>query len=182
MTTFTHPRLAEIAAYLAVVRANLAKVVMAIPPEQLNAPSADGQWNGAQILQHLGKVEGSTAKYLEGILAAAVAAGIAADTNTSSLMHSLDRFKEGGETWPKFIAPDRLRPDPAPDASASWASLEAARDRVLRVYTTVDGRDLSTISAPHPRFGPLNGYEWFLFLGRHEELHLGQLRRAVGAG
>lgn len=181
MTTLSHPRLAEIAAYLATVRANLAEVIASTPAERLKAPAAEGQWNGAQILQHLGKVEGSTAKYLEGILAAALAAGIAADANTSSLMHSLDRFKEGGETWPKFIAPDRLRPDPAPDAAACWASLQTARDRVLRVYSTVDGRDLSTITAPHPRFGPLNAYEWFLFLGRHEELHLGQLRRALGS-
>ena len=94
MTTLSHPRLAEIAAYLASVRAHLAEVVASTPAERLNAPAAEGQWSGAQILQHLGKVEGSTAKYLEGILAAAVAAGIAPEANASSLMHALDRFKQ----------------------------------------------------------------------------------------
>lgn len=179
MTTFTHPRLAEIAAYLATVRANLAEVVAATPPARLSAPGTNDQWNAAQILQHLGKVEGSTAKYLEGILAAALAGGIAADANTTSLLDVLDRFKDGGEVWPKLIAPDRLRPDPAPDAAACWVSLQMARERVLRVYATVDGRDLTAITAPHPRLGTLNAYEWFLFLGKHEERHLDQLRRAV---
>jgi len=28
--------------------------------------------------------------------------------------------------------------------------------------------------APHPFFGPLNAYEWLLFIGKHEERHLGQ--------
>ena len=179
MTTLSHPRLAEIAAYLATVRANLAEVIASTPAERLNAPAAEGEWNGAQILQHLGKVEGSTAKYLEGILAASVAAGIASEANTSSLLHALDRFKQGDGTLPKFIAPDRLRPDPAPDAAACWVSLQAARERVLKVYATVDGRDLTTVAAPHPRLGTLNAYEWLLFLGVHEARHVDQLRRAL---
>lgn len=179
MTTLSHPRLAEIAVYLATVRAKLSDVVASTPADRLNAPAAEGQWNGAQILQHLGKVEGSTAKYLEGILAAAITAGIAPEANASSLMHALDRFRQGDGTLPKFIAPDRLRPDPAPDAAASWVSLQAARERVLRVYGTVDGRDLTTVAAPHPRLGTLNAYEWLLFLGVHEERHLDQLRRVL---
>ncbi len=180
MTSFTHPRLAEIAGYLATVRANLAELVAATPPDRLAASDSDEQWSGAQILQHLGKVEGSTAKYLEGIVSAALAAGLAADADTSSLLHVLDRFKEGNDVWPKLVAPERLRPDLAPDAEACWVSLQTARERVLRVYATVDGRDLTAITAPHPRLGTLNAYEWFLFLGKHEERHLEQLRRAVG--
>jgi hypothetical protein len=43
----------------------------------------------------------------------------------------------------------------------------------------VDGRDLTAVRAMHPRLGLLNAYEWFLFVGLHEERHLGQLRREL---
>jgi hypothetical protein len=35
------------------------------------------------------------------------------------------------------------------------------------------------VSAPHPIFGALNGYQWILSVGKHEERHLIQLRETL---
>lgn len=95
-----------------------------------------------------------------------------------SWLGSLDHlgFTDRGR---RIVAPERVAPEPNPDFSASWASLQAVRQRLLRAVTSVDGRDLTVISAPHPVLGPLNGYQWVLFIGQHEERHLSQLRETL---
>jgi hypothetical protein len=93
----------------------------------------------------------------------------------------MDRFASDGTILRPLVAPQRLRPEPHPDLAASWASLQAVRERTYRAFLTVDGKDLTQVSAPHPFFGPLSGYEWLLFLGKHEERHLGQLRRELAS-
>lgn len=180
MTTFTHPRLREIATVLNDVRAELAGVVASAPAEAMVGAPGDDRWSGAQVLQHLGKVEGSTAKFLEGVFAKALADGLHADAATGSVLASLDRFQVSDGTLRPLVAPERLRPDQQPDPAAAWASLVAVRERTYRAYATVDGRALGNVVAPHPIFGPLNAYEWLLFVGKHEHRHLGQLRRTLG--
>ena len=46
--------------------------------------------------------------------------------------------------------------------------------------TTIDfllttALDLTQYVAPHPAFGPINGYQWAYFLVRHAERHVGQI-------
>jgi uncharacterized damage-inducible protein DinB len=176
MTALTHPRLAEIAAYLATVRADLASVVEPAPAAALRRRPRDGGWSGAQILQHLGKTEGSIAKMLERAFAAAP--DLPAETDTSSLATALDRYAVDVAER-KLVAPAGIQPDADPDPVACWASLQAARERTYRAFAAVDGRAIGRISAPHPYFGPLNAYEWFLLLGKHEARHLRQLTVAL---
>jgi hypothetical protein len=179
MHSFNHPRLQEISTYLTRVRRELADAVHSADSAAMARSSGPDRWSGAQIIQHLGKVEGSTAKYLEGIFAKALVTGLGEDIETSSLMGSLDRFRAGDGALPNLLSPERLVPDAAPPLAENWGSLEAVRERLLRAYATVDGRDLGGVKAMHPRLGLLNAYEWFLFVGVHEERHLGQLRREL---
>jgi hypothetical protein len=181
MDSFTHPRLQEISTYLNQVRRELAEVVSSADPAAMVRASGPDRWTGAQIIQHLGKAEGSTAKYLEGVFAKALERGLEADAETSSVMGILDRFRAGNGALSNLIAPERLVPDAAPPFAENWASLQAVRERLLRAYAAVDGRDLVAVKAMHPRLGILNAYEWFLFVGLHEERHLGQLRRELAA-
>lgn len=179
MQTLTHPRLQEIAAYLTQVRRDLADVVNAADPAAMARASSPDRWSGAQIIQHLGKVEGSTAKYLEGVFAKALDAGLGEDAETSSMLGALDRFRVDSGALPNLIAPERLVPDAAPPLAENWASLQAVRERLFRAYVAVDGRALGSVIALHPRLGMLNAYEWFLFVGVHEARHLDQLRREL---
>lgn len=173
-----HPHLEEITGYLASVRAELAALVERTPPAAFDRVPADGGWTGTGIIQHLGRAEGSSAKLLERLFAAALTGGLGEDQGTTSWLHSLDHLRVT-ERNPPFEAPERVRPGPADEFLPSWTSLQAARVRLLRAVATVDGRDLGRIVAPHPFAGELNGYQWVLFIGQHEARHLSQLRETL---
>lgn len=181
MTVLEHPRLREIADYIAGVRAELTAIVTATAAADMARPGVDGRWSGSQIIEHLGKTEGSIAKYLEGTFSTALGAGLAEETELSSVLDSLARLGVQDAATRPLVAPDRLRPSAVPDLAVVWDSLQAVRLRTLGAFATVDGRALARVSAPHPFFGPLNGYEWFVFVGRHEARHIGQLRRHLSS-
>lgn len=170
----------EITAYLSRIRADLARVVDASTAAAFDRRPGGGGWSGTEILQHLGKVEGSTAKLLEGLFAKALADGAGAVQSAQSWIHSLDQYAIPLRTE-RVKAPERVAPDASATFSASWSSLQAARTRILAAVRTVDGRDLSALTAPHPLFGPLNAYQWILAIGQHEERHLTQLRETLSA-
>ena len=176
-----HPRLQEITAELARIRAKFASTVARTPEAEMQRDPGAGRWSGARLIEHLGKTEGSTAKMLEGLFARGMAEGLPADESTSSLLHSLDHLRVTDRTR-TIVAPERLVPSPAPDLAAAWASLQRVRERTLAAVATVDGRDLTRLAAPHPIFGPLDGYQWVLFTGQHEERHFLQLEEVLRDG
>jgi hypothetical protein len=172
------PHLTEISDYLADVRGRLAGVIERTPAAKFDHRPADGGWTGTEIVQHLGKVEGSIAKLLETLFAKAMADGMPLESGPKSWLHSLDHlgFLDRTRT---INAPGRLVPDPTIDLATSWSSLQAARPRLLKAVESVDGRDLTVVNYPHAIFGPLNGYQWFLCVGKHEERHLSQLQETL---
>jgi hypothetical protein len=170
-----HPRLKEITDYLAAVRANLTKLVESTPPAAMVAPAPPAQWNGAQIIQHVGAVEGSIAKLFERLFPKALAEGLPEDHDTSSIVPSLERFVLVDRHFLRIEAPQPLHPAAAPDFDAVWGSLKKVRGRTLAVIATVDGHDLTKISARHPAIGVLNAYQWLLLIGQHEERHRRQI-------
>jgi DinB family protein len=174
-----HTRLEEILAYLASVRAELAAEIVSRPKEAFTVRPAEGRWTGAEIIYHLGNAEGATTKMLERVFEKALADGIPTDPETSSLVHSLDHLGVPDRGARRIVAPERLEPPPGADLPTSWESLQRVRERTHRAVATVDGRDLTTLSAPHPIFGPINGYQWILFIGQHEARHLDQLRETL---
>ncbi len=180
MDQLTHPRLREIADYVQSVRLRLIDAVEATLPDMMHRVPSDGGWSGVQIIEHLGRTEGGITKMLEGLFATARASGLPAELDQSSVLGSVDRFAASDAARGRLEAPLRLRPSEAPDLPAVWGSLRAVRNRTLAAYATVDGRALTTISAPHPYFGPLDAYQWLIFIGKHEERHLAQLRRTLG--
>jgi len=174
-----HPRLMDITAYLASVRADLGGQLERLTPEEVHRAPAGGGWTVAQLTEHLGRVEGSTAKMLESLFARAIEAGLPADNATDSLVRALDKY-DVPTRKSKIPAPEFLVPSATPDFPTVWSSLQKARERTLRLVDSVDGRDLTQVSYKHPIFGPLNGYEWILFIGQHEARHLDQMREVLG--
>jgi hypothetical protein len=173
-----HPFLSEITADLARVRAQLAKIIAETPAAKFDHKPRSGGWTGPGIIQHLGTVEGMATKRLEGLFQQALAEGMAVEKGTVHWLHSLDHFQMLDRSR-KIVAPERAIPPADAQLAPAWASLQAVRERLLRAVATVDGRDLTTVSAPHPIFGALNGYQWILAVGQHEERHLSQLRETL---
>lgn len=173
-----HPILQEIADQNARIRAELTRIVAETPSAKFDHMPRDGGWTGTGIIQHLGTTEGMVSKLLEGLFAKALADGIAIERSTASWLGSLDKYNLLDRSK-RISAPERAHPAPDAKFESSWASLQAVRQRLLAAVATVDGRDLSTLSAPHPVVGALNGYQWVLIVGLHEERHISQLRETL---
>ena len=176
-----HKRLHELTDYIAGVRAELTEWVLATALEALTRAPGEGKWSAIQTIQHLGKVEGSVTKKLEGMFAQALAEGLPTDADDSSVLGALDKYRVTDRSGRRADAPPPFHPEAAPVFDVNWSSLLAVRQRTLDAYGTVDGRDLTRLAFPHPLFGPLNAYEWLLLVGQHERRHFDQMREAAAS-
>jgi hypothetical protein len=61
-----------------------------------------------------------------------------------------------------------------PDFEELLRQFEAARERTLR-FAAVTQADLRSRAFPHPFLGPLDCYQWLLFLAAHCERHSRQV-------
>jgi hypothetical protein len=75
-----------------------------------------------------------------------------------------------------ITAGERVLPRGEMDSTMALVALETSRQSLRELLATLDGLDLSAFTMPHPALGPIDGYQWFLFLGSHEARHAGQIR------
>ena len=82
----------------------------------------------------------------------------------------------------RVVSPHVVRPI-SPDAppAALLAALADARGSIA-AFARTTGDDLRRPAGDHPFLGPLDRYQWALFLGAHTQRHVTQLRRPVAAG
>ena len=77
---------------------------------------------------------------------------------------------------PRVTAGDRVLPRGELDSAAALAKLETARDKLRELLIAHDGVTIAAVSHPHPVLGPIDGYQWFAFVGSHEARHAAQIR------
>lgn len=130
-----------------------------------------GGWSPLQVVEHLALVEFSCVKALPRKLFAEPA---------SEELLAATRPREAGlvdwfETEKKRVAPDFVTP------ANTWSGpLEVVAafnaHRATNVETFRNGpEDLRAYAFPHPILGPLDGYQWAVFLAEHLRRHLRQL-------
>jgi hypothetical protein len=156
-------------------RARLVAAVEGLSEEQQTFSPAPGRWSVAELVEHLSIVEGNVVGLLGKLLGKAEESGAAAAKAADLFADpvSIEEFVERSRVA-KYEAPERIRPTGLPLADSlarlkeSRAALHALRPRVERA----DGRSLRF---PHPAWGPLDLYQWLLFVGAHEDRHLAQI-------
>ena len=147
--------------------------VEGLSEEQQGYSPAPERWSAAQLVEHLAIVEGNVVTLVGKLLAKAEESGEAAPAPEPFEPVSIEEFVERSRDV-KLEAPERIRPTGLPLVEAlarlrdSRAALHSLRPRIERT----DGRALRF---PHPNWGPLNLYQWLLFVGAHEGRHLAQL-------
>jgi len=72
-----------------------------------------------------------------------------------------------------------VQPDPQADGQAALSGLGRSRVDLLDVITRADGWAVGSLSFPHPIIGPLDFYQWVLFVGQHEVRHTCLIRKAL---
>lgn len=175
-----HPRITEVLAFLDTHRASLTRVLDAVPPAARNQRPSPDRWSIAEVLAHMAAVEGQVIKLLQIRITAARAAGLGAEHETSPVVPTVDLTRMLDRTRP-LTASAAAQPPEGIDAAAAWTTLASRRDMLRTVLTGADGLALGEIVAPNPVLGPLNAYQWVLFVGAHEARHTAQIRDAAAS-
>jgi uncharacterized damage-inducible protein DinB len=170
-----HPRIQEVLEYLDTTRSDLSQAVEAVPAARREERPGPDRWSVAEVLEHLRKTEGRIGRLVADKIAAARAGGLGAETDTSSVVDSINRERIGDRSRPA-TAPEMLRPQATGDASSVSAALEQTRAGLREAVLSGDGLALSEITQEHPVLGLINLYQWLIFVGSHEARHTAQIR------
>jgi DinB superfamily len=157
-------------------RARLLAAVEGLSEEQRGFSPAPERWSVAQLVEHLSIVEGNVAKLLDKLLGKAEesAAASSSDEGDDFEPVSIEEFVERSRSV-KFEAPERIRPTGTLPLADSLARLRESRAALHTLRPRVERADGRAIRFPHPAWGPLDLYQWLLFVGAHEDRHLSQI-------
>lgn len=175
-----HPRTKEVVDVLDSYRAALEQAVADVPASLHDTRPAPERWSVAEVLEHLGIVEGRIGQLVLGNLATARATGLAAEVDTSPVapMFDVTGLLDRSTT---VAASEASWPTAGLGTEAGWAALTERRRALRDAIVAADGLALGTVVVPHARFGNLNLYQWLLFLAGHEGRHTEQIRETAAA-
>ena len=170
-----HPRIEEVLNYLDAERSTLREAVELVPPELRDQSPGPDRWSVAQVLQHLTIIEKRISMGMTKWIADARASALGPEVETSSTLNSLPLQLIVDRSQPRS-APEEVRPRGDIDAASAWTALEQTRAALRAAILAGDGLALSEVVQTHPVLGPINLYQWALFVGSHETRHTGQVR------
>jgi|ERR1041385_2638323 hypothetical protein len=142
--------------------------------DDARANANEGGWTVAQIVEHLSITEPRITDAINGMLAAGEGDSGA---RKPFAPFSLDELAE--QARGKFEAPEFLRPTGLPLAEGLMR-LKESRAALAALRPRFESADYSRV-LKHPAFGMLNAAQWLAFLGMHEQRHLRQIERILGA-
>lgn len=170
--------IADIRTTLATDRASLRSAVDRVPAALRQQRPAPDRWSVAEVLEHLGLVEGRVVMFVGPLLQDAPTLGADSQTGATALDRTTMRDRDN-----KIVAPAPIQPTGSVSAEDAWTTLQSTRVTLLAMLDVVEAerRDLAQVSRPHPVLGPLDGYQWVAAIGGHEERHTLQIHEIADA-
>lgn len=175
-----HPRTTEVLSLLDLHRAALERALADVPRARRERRPAPERWSVAEVLQHLSLVEGGITQLLATRIDAARAAGLGAERASSPVAPTMDVARVLDRSRP-ITAGEAVWPRPGVDADAAWAMLVERRESLRALIASTDGLALEEVTAPNMVLGPLNAYQWMVFVGAHEARHTAQIREVAAS-
>jgi hypothetical protein len=173
-----HPRFRELQDYLTKARQALLATVSDLTAAQLQRRPAAEVWSPGETLEHLRLTESSIVKILRKLLREADLNRLGPETDASSVMGRLDAFGLV-QLVRRVAAPGFVQPAPQADGQTALVGLGRSRADLLDVMAQADGWAVGSISFPHPIIGPLDFYQWVLFVAQHEVRHTCLIQKAL---
>lgn len=136
-------------------------------------PKAD-VWSVAEIAEHLAIIEERLSKLFPMLLTKAEAGGLKRRPDQEFRTVSVESMVEQSKRE-KYSAPETVRPTGKTSLADSITRLERSREAIRELRPRLEALDLTSVTYPHPAFGPLDAYQWLVFLGVHEDRHLRQI-------
>jgi hypothetical protein len=176
----TYTSVAHIIEVIDETRERLYRRVEGLTEDQANTRPAPNAWTPREIVEHLSLIEGRLVQMLSIMLRKAEGAGGAAAKGATVEMKpfTLDEFIERAR-GEKYTAPEAVTPAGEATLADSLSNLRRSREELKSLRPRIEAIDLSSITYPHPAFGPLNFYQWLAFIGIHEERHLAQAQSTL---
>jgi hypothetical protein len=163
-------------------RARLNERLENLTEEQQNFRAAPDAWSVAEIAEHLSHIERQMTQLLGMMLKKGESEGArraeAEDALPSPV--SIEQFAEQARTQ-KYKAPDSVQPRGGVSIADSLAALRETRAALRSMRPRIEQLDGTQLRYPHPSFGPLDLYQWLIFIGAHEARHLRQIETLLGA-
>jgi len=155
-------------------RESLLRAVENLNEEQQGFRPAPDRWSAAQLCEHLAMVEGNVVRLLGKLLGKAEESGASRAEGAAFAPVTIEEFVERSRAV-KLEAPESIRPGDAPVLADSLARLRDSRAALHALRPRIERADGHPLRFPHPVWGPLNLYQWLLFIGAHESRHLAQI-------
>ena len=155
-------------------RARLVGAVEGLSDAQQRFRPAPDRWSVGQLCEHLALVEGSVVKLLGKLLARAEESAGARAEGAPFPPVSIAEFVERTRGV-QIEAPEAARPAGELTLPESLAALAGTRAALRALRPRLERADGHAVRFPHPVWGPLNLYQWLLFIGAHESRHLAQI-------
>jgi hypothetical protein len=165
---------AALVEYLTTTRDQVLAESAKLTEAQWNFKAAPERWSVGEVVQHLALAEPFIFDLQQKMLSGspATAEQLGATKGKDDVIRKVipDRTK-------KAQAPEPLQPAKAANMGGQAAIVSAFRDRRSKTieYASKTKDDLRGRVADSP-LGPLDGYQWLLFMAAHSERHLAQLR------
>jgi hypothetical protein len=156
-------------------RAELRSALDQIPVDLRGQQPAPDRWSTAEVLEHLGILEGNITRLLSGLIAKVRAGEIVAGDPSSPAIATLDPDRLLDRSR-RIVTTEAATPTGNIDADTAWQILEGTRQKLSEVLVDADDLLLDDAIFPHRVFGPLNVYQWITFVGYHEGRHAAQIR------
>jgi hypothetical protein len=166
-------RLREIVDELEAARKRLLASVDSLSQEELDLAAGD-RWSIGEILNHLRLTEDSAVRVLQKLADKAEKSGLGPDLSTESVLHILDRFNIESAA-DRLVSPASVAPAKGIAGRQLHSDLSGSRAALMKALENCARFDMTQVSFPHPVFGKLDGYQWAVFVARHEERHRRQI-------
>ncbi|HEY0170130.1 MAG TPA: DinB family protein [Pyrinomonadaceae bacterium] len=164
----------EIYEHIDEVRGQLLRAVEGLSDDEQRFRPAPDRWSPAQLCEHLSIVEGNVVGLLGKLLGKAEESGAPRAEGAAFEPVSIEEFVERSRAA-RFEAPERLRPADSTPLADSLRRLRDSRAALHGLRPALERADGHALRFPHPAWGPLNLYQWLLFVGAHESRHLAQI-------
>jgi uncharacterized damage-inducible protein DinB len=156
-------------ARLAETRELVHHTAQGLSPAQFHYRPEPGRWTVAEILEHITLVE---QRILAGLMRTL---DQPPDPIKKSAFTDEQLLPNSGLVRQKIQAPEVLHPTSRWPLENLLTEFDAARQRTVQfAAAAADSKELRQYFMPHPLFGELDGYQWFMLAAGHSERHCNQ--------
>jgi hypothetical protein len=169
-------KLEEIAIFIGETRADLLGTLASFDKSLARAKADKDSWSVAEIIEHLGKVERLINIALMKIKRDArdVAESEVHKASISGILLEIEY-----DQIMQLAAFPNSEPGNDVDLEDAIETLRKIREKTNEYFREGGRRAYHSYSFDHPYLGKLSFYEWFYFIGKHEEAHAKQLKMNI---